>query len=134
MFKKFIAAATAAFAITAGMFVTAGSASAATSITTCFRWAAGAHYSNEPVFLYQWTGGSNAIVIGKSYRTDASGCFTYGGLNPNAYYYMKAHWYQTYFTGSTVCYEVADGYSNWTAPGNARSIQTGVVSVDMANC
>lgn len=67
----------------------AAPAQAATSVSFCFSWAAGAAYSSSPVYLHEWNGQQWVSI--RSGRTNASGCATFSRTIANRYYIVQAY-------------------------------------------
>jgi len=64
--------------------VDAAPASAASSVTACFRWSNGTAYANQPMKLYTYNPSTGRIVsLVRNGRSNASGCGTFSNTPTN---------------------------------------------------
>jgi hypothetical protein len=64
-------------------------ASAASSLTFCFKWSTGAAYASQPVNLRSWNGSS--WVVERNGRTNTAGCATFLNVPTSKYTTVNAY-------------------------------------------
>ena len=120
-----VIAAAALFGVAGG----AQPASAATAVSSCFKWDTGTAYKSQPVFLMKWNGSAWTSI--RSGRTNASGCGTFTNVPSNVYVTMQA--YSVLGDGNIGLAIYSSNNGIWATPGSG-GVSLGTQSVRLVQC